>query len=104
MTPLRPEKGDDISQYKTALWLNPSSGIPMIILDRLPNGDCFYLGPDGCTIHDRAPYECRKFDCRQAFRDSDRAGRRIAIKRGDMKKEIFARGRELIKTGEGVVQ
>lgn len=27
------------------------------------NGDCIYLGPDGCTIHGRQPVICRTFDC-----------------------------------------
>ena len=28
---------------------------------------CVYLGDAGCTIHERAPYVCRKFDCRVRF-------------------------------------
>jgi hypothetical protein len=36
------------------------------------NGDCYYLGPGGCTIHERTPGRtpeqppsaCRSFDCR----------------------------------------
>lgn len=96
MTPILPEKGDNAFEYKTALCFSPNKE-PYLILDRLPNGDCVYLGPDGCTIHDRAPWVCRDFDCRAVFRNSDRAGRRIAIRRGDMSKEIFDRGRELIE-------
>lgn len=97
MTPLRPEMGDVAADYQTALWYRDGIGEKaVLILDRLPNGDCFYLGPDGCTIHERAPYECRKFDCRQSFKNSDRAGRKIAAKRGIMSKAIFDRGRELL--------
>ncbi len=29
------------------------------------NGDCHYLGPHGCTIHDTRPISCRQFDCRE---------------------------------------
>lgn len=97
MTPLLPEKGDDPSQYQTALWFKDGLGKPpTLILDRLPNGDCVYLGEGGCTIHDRAPWTCRDFDCREVFKNSDRPGRKLAIKNGDMTKEIFARGRELL--------
>jgi hypothetical protein len=96
MTPILPERGDDPSQYKTAMCYTPGKK-PYLILDRLPNGDCFYLGPDGCTIWERAPWTCKDFDCRMVFKNSDRIGRKIAIKRGDMSKEIFDRGRELLK-------
>jgi hypothetical protein len=30
-----------------------------------PNGDCWYLGQNGCTIHNRKPVRCRAFDCRR---------------------------------------
>lgn len=98
MTLLRPDKGDDISQYVTAQWYR--DGInrpPVMILDRLPNGDCAYLGEHGCTIHDRAPYECRMYDCRELFRNSDRPGRKLAVKNGIVPKAIFERGRELLE-------
>ena len=96
MTPLRPEMGDDPSQYQTAMCHTPGKA-PYLILDRHANGDCVYLGPHGCTIWDNAPVVCREFDCRNTFKNSDRVGRKLAIKRGDMSKEIFDRGRELLK-------
>jgi hypothetical protein len=99
MTPLHRERGDDISQYETALWLHPSQA-PTLILARHANGDCVYLGEFGCTIHDRAPYECRQFDCRETFRNSDRPGRKWAIKHDKMPKAIFDRGRELLRQGK----
>lgn len=95
MTPLHPEHGDDIGSYQTALWVKAGQE-PMIILDRLPNGDCVYLGENGCTIHERAPRACRMFDCREMFKNSDRLGRRLAVKRGEVAPEIFRRGRELL--------
>ena len=95
MTPIRPEHGDDAAQYQTAVCLTPGKA-PYVILDRKNNGDCIYLGAHGCTIWDRAPHVCREFDCRNTYKNSDRAGRRLAIKRGDMSKEIFDRGRELL--------
>jgi hypothetical protein len=98
MTILRPEKGDDVSQYTTAQWYRDGlDKPPVVILDRLPSGDCFYLGEHGCTIWDRAPYECRQYDCREMFKNSDRAGRKLAVKNGIVPKDIFERGRELLK-------
>ena len=97
MTPLQPDKGDDPSQYQTAM-CHPGQGrAPYMILDRHANGDCVYLGAHGCTIWDRAPVVCREFDCRNTYKNSDRAGRRLAVKRGAMSKAIFDRGRELLK-------
>lgn len=96
MTPILPEKGDNAFEYKTALCISPRKE-PYLILDRHPNGDCVYLTPEGCSIHDRAPWTCRTFDCRAIFRNSDRAGRKLAVKRGEMPKEIFDRGRELLE-------
>jgi len=95
---LRPEKGDDVASYVTAQWYR--DGIhkpPVTILDRQDNGDCHYLGHDGCLIHERAPYECRQFDCRAIFRNSDRPGRKLAVKNGIMPREIFERGRQLLE-------
>ena len=96
MTPLRPEKGDDVSSYQTAMCYAPGKP-PMLILDRQDNGDCHYLGSEGCLIWDRAPYECRQFDCRAIFRNSDRPGRKLAVKNNLMPKAIFDRGRELLR-------
>ena len=98
MTLLRPDKGDDVESYVTAQWYR--DGIhnpPLIILDRLPNGDCAYLGEHGCTIWDRAPYECRQYDCREMFKNSDRAGRKLAVRNGVVPKGVFERGRELLR-------
>ncbi len=56
---LHPECGDDPGQYRTV----PYNG--RLILDHAENGDCTYLGPEGCTIHDSAPVVCRELDCRE---------------------------------------
>jgi hypothetical protein len=98
MTPIQPEKGDNPFEYQTAMCLTPGKK-PYMILDRQNNGDCVYLGAHGCMIWERAPFACREFDCRNTFKNSDRAGRKLAIKHGDMSKEIFDRGRELLKCG-----
>jgi Fe-S-cluster containining protein len=40
-------------------------------LGNKPNGDCLYLSDaEGCTIYDKRPVECRKFDCRETIKDS----------------------------------
>ena len=94
MTPLRPEKGDDPGAYQTAVCFTPGRE-PYVILDRHPNGDCVYLNESGCTIHDRAPFECRRYDCRAMFKNSDREGRRDAVRQGRVPRAIFRRGKEL---------
>jgi Fe-S-cluster containining protein len=98
MTPVLVDKGDDPAQYQTAVCFHPGKE-PFLILDRKDNGDCVYLDEHGCTIHDRAPFICRDFDCRQLFKQSDRAGRRLAVKRGEVDKRLFDRGRELLEEG-----
>jgi len=45
--------------------------VPSLLLEGIdshPNGDCVYLGADGCTIHGRQPAVCKAFDCRVFFR------------------------------------
>jgi hypothetical protein len=68
MTPIRTDMGDDPASYQTAMCLTPGK-TPYMILDRKDNG--------------------------ATFRNSDRAGRRLAVKNGLMPKAIFDRGREL---------
>jgi Fe-S-cluster containining protein len=96
MVPIQPDKGDDPSQYQTAICYSPDAA-PYMILDRHPNGDCIYLGPAGCTIHDRAPYHCRAFDCRDYFKSYTRNERRDLAKRDTAAGPMFDRGRELLQ-------
>lgn len=58
---LSPERGDDVLEYHTV----SVDGGTARMLDHKLSGDCVYLGDDGCTIHDRAPWACRQFDCRR---------------------------------------
>lgn len=53
------QPGDDPAQYKTKM-LNGQR-----VLAKRKNGNCVYLGKNGCSIHLRAPQECRAFDCRR---------------------------------------
>lgn len=64
---LHPEKGDDPSTYLTRLAFNPVSGCTGTVLQHRPDGTCIYLGPTGCSIHDRAPIICQTFDCRRMY-------------------------------------
>jgi hypothetical protein len=64
---------------------------------RNPDGSCVYLGDQGCTIHGRAPHVCQRFDCRELFLKSDRAGRRQMIKSGKLPKALFDKGREMLR-------
>lgn len=66
-------------------------------LMRKPNGDCVYLGEEGCTIHGRAPHACQRFDCRDLITKMGRDARRLAIKEGSLPKELFDRGREMLE-------
>ena len=66
-------------------------------LKRKPNGECVYLSERGCSIHGSAPHVCQRFDCRELFKKSDRAGRRQAVKSGKLPQSLFDRGRQLLK-------
>ena len=57
------QPADDWSQYEH------TDGV----LNRKPNGHCVYLGDEGCTIHDKAPEVCRRFDCRVFYLHSQEA-------------------------------
>ena len=51
---------DDPSQYETEI--GRMTGLPS--LKKTADGACVYLKNDGCSIHDRRPITCQKFDCR----------------------------------------
>lgn len=55
---LFPAQGDDASQYETVEAVNPITSQPSRMLRMKQNGDCHYLGADGCTIYDRIPAVC----------------------------------------------
>jgi Fe-S-cluster containining protein len=84
--------GDDVESYITE---ESILGPEYRMLAHKDNGDCVYLSDAGCSIHDRRPYKCRIFDCRQLLVNSSRNERRRLIKKGMVNKEILARGRDL---------
>jgi len=76
------------------------SGFAIIQLQHKENGDCIYLGKEGCTIYDRRPQVCRKFDCRAMFLSQTREQRREWIKSGQMSREVYAAARKRLKQEE----
>jgi Fe-S-cluster containining protein len=95
---LHPENGDVIADYETEVRFNPITGRPAHVLKHKPNGDCIYLGPEGCSIHDRAPVSCQEFDCRLMYLVTSRAQRRRIVAQGAFKKEVFDEGRKRVDT------
>jgi hypothetical protein len=96
---LLPQDGDVVESYEHEIVELPGAGRGPI-LTRHPNGDCVYLGPAGCTIHDRAPKVCRVFDCRGAylaFMDHPRHERRRMAQAGYVDLSILYRGKDLIE-------
>ena len=92
-----PLSAEEYEDYDWA-WITTRDGNRLgRALKRKPNGDCVYLGEQGCTIHGRAPHVCRRFDCRELFKRSDRGGRKSAIKSGKIQKALFDKGREMLK-------
>jgi Fe-S-cluster containining protein len=93
---LFPERGDRIADYQTRTI--PSAHGPLTILQQKPNGDCVYLGEQGCTIHERAPALCRRFDCRAYFLAQPRQARRAIERANRHKLAIFEAARERLDT------
>ena len=104
---LMPHEGDDIASYEHvminvettpmlkvgAVTLGMREQKELAILRQQPNGDCVYLDrKTGCTIHDRAPAMCKRFDCRKWF---------LKVMRGrfpNFDREIAEAGRKRLHT------
>jgi len=68
-------------------------------LKRKPNGDCVYLGEDGCTIWGRHPIICRIFDCADfAMRMDEGAYDAIGP---HLDNDVTEEGRRRLKAREG---
>lgn len=85
--------GDDTSQYQ----IEPHPYYPgELMLAHRPNGDCVYLGDDGCTIHSTKPKMCREMDCRNiASALTFTQIRRLDGGRGNLL-QIWKKGKELL--------
>ncbi len=105
MVMLLADEGDDVASYEHEIISLPADRLGPLadksgsgpILKRQPNGDCIYLGPDGCSIHDRAPVICRVFDCRGLVRSYSRQQIRTMIADGLLDRDIIDRGRKLLR-------
>jgi Fe-S-cluster containining protein len=88
---LFPEHGDVIESYDCERVLSPAGWV--VVLKHKPNGECIYLGPEGCTIHTRAPSLCQAFDCRRFYLMYSHAERRRMVSSGATSSEVFEAGR-----------
>lgn len=70
----------------------------MAYLKHRKNGDCIYLGRDGCTIRERRPHLCRIFDCRGHYLSKTRAERQELSTGSPLARTIFNAGRTRLKT------
>lgn len=68
------EAGENPADYAVDTITGPSGVIH--VLKHQANGDCVYLGPDGCTIYGWHPVVCRAFDCVVFAAEWTRARRR----------------------------
>jgi Fe-S-cluster containining protein len=96
LIPLIPEGGDLVWAYQHDV-IATSAG-PAAFLRCATNGDCIYLGRDGCTIHGRAPAVCKAFDCRYLVHGKTGAELRAMINSGMASKTILSAGRERLET------
>ena len=83
--------GDDPADY--AHHAETFGDVTLNVLDHKPDGSCVYLGPDGCTIHGRAPKVCREFDCRGAYLMHDRHERRRRVRLKLADPRVYEAGR-----------
>lgn len=90
---LMPDKGDVVESYQHDILALPIVG-PIAVVSKGFDGNCIYLGADGCSIHDRAPVICRTFDCRRLFLSKTRKERRAMVKSGMASAEVFTAGRK----------
>jgi hypothetical protein len=60
------------------------------------NGDCFYLGENGCSIHERAPLLCRSADCRSLAARIDFVTARRLHLTGRLDLRVWDQGKKLL--------
>jgi hypothetical protein len=82
--------GDDLSQYQT----EPHPYMPEArMLKHKPNGDCLYLGEEGCTIPATKPLMCQEMDCRRiAQAITWTQARKMNVSMG-----VWRRGKDLLR-------
>jgi len=95
---LLPEQGDVVESYQHIVVDLPEGR--GAIVAKGADGNCIYLGMNGCTIHERAPFICRIFDCRRWFLSRTRRERRMMVKAGVADAAIFEAGRKRLSSLE----
>ena len=86
--------GDDPSHYVCT----PLEGQPGFFQIAVrENGDCHYLGENGCTIHDQAPNMCQAFSCISFARKVKRKQLQEGFRDGYIDAAVLKRGRELLR-------
>lgn len=98
---LLPEHGDDIASYDAEEAISPFNGKMAMRLKHKPNGDCVYLGDNGCAIYGRAPAMCKVFDCRRAYKDFmqlPRNERRTLIAKKALDPAVLDAGKQRMET------
>ena len=64
------------------------------------NGDCYYLGENGCTIHDSKPVLCDSMDCRNIANNVTYTNARKLDKNGRLRMSVWKKGKELLKVSK----
>lgn len=88
-------RDDDAVSLRAVPEYNSATGKMGMRLPRKLNGDCAYLGDQGCTIYDRRPTVCRLYDCREHSKlpSAERRSREAKFSPHDI--EIVRHGRAL---------
>lgn len=85
---------DDPSKYKTEPHPYREG---QLMLAHAESGDCFYLGPTGCVIHETKPLMCRQMDCRRIAKTFTYTEIRKLDAKGAVPIAIWRRGKDLMK-------
>ncbi len=87
--------GDEPNKYE----IEQHPYIPgALMIAHAPNGDCVYLGPHGCTIHDTKPLMCREMDCRRIAQAITWTKARKMEALGCLRMDVWRRGKELLRS------
>ena len=68
------------------------------VLDRKANGECTYLNDGTCSIHERAPSICRRFDCRVLVLITPPETMRQRAQENPQMAEVYSAGRARAET------